>query len=256
MNAILHSGDMGDIIYSLPSIQRLGLKKIHINLGKRFNTLMSHQKSQVLRPLLEYLGFDTAITSYTGEIPSQYFDGDRFRYDGSNLISVHLMEAISNSYGIDDIDYREPWIPLYDKGVYDKDYIVIFRSPRYHNIEIDYNCLLSGVLPDSYKTVFLGIPYEHRSFIQHFYRLGPSSDIIYIPTGSLLDAYKIISGSSLCIGNQTGLFSIAEALKKPRILEASTYVPNCELKDPDEKIFYFKEANDYVGAKEHIEEYT
>ena len=62
----------------------------------------------------------------------------------------------------------------------------------------------------NYNIVFV------NEFNQHF-------DLEYCPTKDLLEAGKYIAGAKCVIGNQSGLFSLAECMKVPRILCSAEY---------------------------------
>lgn len=252
MEQIVHSGDVGDIIYSLPAISKLGLNTILLNIGKRVETYFNIKTATALAPLLSHLGFTTSITRFEGSIPPDIFDGDRFRYDGSNLSSIHLAEAITMSYGTE-VDLKNPWIPPSETPFKNGGYVAVCRSPRYHGVEIDYSTLFD-MIPSGYDIYFLGLPSEYRLFtksMNHF-SLNSNRSLKHVRTADFLQVYNVLSGADLVIGNQTGVFSIAEALKKPRILEVSEFVRNCKLKDPDDNIFYFYSSNDYEDCAEFI----
>jgi len=252
--AILHSGDIGDIIYSLPAIRELGIKDFILNCYNRLGTQMTEAKARFIFSFLEWYGFDVRLGYFRDLIPYGVFDGDRFRIDGSVLSTIHLGEAIAMSYlgisqGYASYLLSRRWLD-FDEDL--GDYIVIFRSPRYHNIYIDYSLLLNDLVPSGYKLYFLGLEWEYRSFLDMFPLLD--CHIEYYKVKDFLEAGKVIAGSRLVIGNQTGLFSLAEGMKKRRILEESTFVRNCHLSNPDLDIYYFFEAEDYEYCRKFIKE--
>ena len=94
--------------------------------------------------------------------------------------------------------------------------IVLFRSFRYRNDRLSWLSLRS--LRD--RLLFLGSPEEYGEFAGRVCRCD------YLPTRDFLEAARLIRGAALTIGNQTGLFAVAEALKVPRLLEISPGCPN------------------------------
>jgi hypothetical protein len=88
--------------------------------------------------------------------------------------------------------------------------VVIARSPRYHSTTFAWPRLLSHYRG---QCIFVGLPSEHAAFEQEFGRIP------YHPTHDLLELAQVIAGCEVFAGNQSCPFSIAEALKKPVILE-------------------------------------
>ena len=68
----------------------------------------------------------------------------------------------------------------------------------------------SDLDPDA---IFLGLPDEYEMMRRYHPTLK------YVPTSDFLKAAEIIAGCRLFVGNQSGLSSIAEGLKVPRLIE-------------------------------------
>jgi ADP-heptose:LPS heptosyltransferase len=65
--------------------------------------------------------------------------------------------------------------------------------------------------------VFIGLPNEYELFKSKYF------DLEYCPTKDLLEAAQYIAGAKGVIGNQSGLFSLTECIKVPRILLTAEY---------------------------------
>ena len=63
---------------------------------------------------------------------------------------------------------------------------------------------------------------EYEKFKREF-----NLNIRYHPTKTISDLASVIKGCRLFIGNQSFAFSLAEAMKVPRILEIHHHCPNC-----------------------------
>ena len=94
-----------------------------------------------------------------------------------------------------------------------KDKILLIYTERYVNITLDYNILKEI----KNNLVFIGLPHEYELFKQRYF------DLEYCPTKNLLEAAEIISGAKGVIGNQSGLYSLTECIKVPRILCSVEY---------------------------------
>ena len=95
-----------------------------------------------------------------------------------------------------------------------KDKISILRSHRYRNEHINYNFL------SNYKNlIFIGLHDEYLDLKKNIKNLE------FYDCKDFLEMAKIINSSKFFIGNLGFGFSIAEALKKPRLLEACPNFP-------------------------------
>jgi len=215
VTSFLHSGDLGDIIASLPTIRHLGGGEIH--LADRPWTKAVTPRVHLIAPLLEAQGYIIGVQS--GEQGAPTFDFSTFRTGGLPWgVSLGAIQAAWLGVNPEQIDWCAPWLTVTpDKTFTGK--VVIARSARYHNYTFPWRDVV-----DAYEDqiVFVGLPLEHADFCREFGR-----QVAFHPTKNLLEVAAAIKGSFLFIGNQSSPFNIAEGLKHPRILEACLWVPDC-----------------------------
>ena len=215
----VHSGDMGDIIYSLPVIKAKGVKKLILNTRLDWGVSFDYRKARAIQPLLESQGLEVIIQHGYNPIKVDLnLDNFRRYY---NLNTIHLTD-VYGVYFSEYIDHTKQFVSLDNIGEYEPEwrYIAINMTERYRNPLFDMAKLLKDI---NIKLVFLGMENEYLMTKARY----PELDIIYMPTRNLLEAAKIIDKSEIFIGNQSVLYSIAEGLKHPRILEVCPYCPNC-----------------------------
>jgi hypothetical protein len=96
--------------------------------------------------------------------------------------------------------------------------VIMHRSPRYHNRSFPWRKVL-----DQYrgKLGMVGSEEEHAEFCRVY------GYVPYVPTPSLRMLGEVIAGCKLFVGNQSTPYAIAEALKKPAVLEVCYWEPNC-----------------------------
>jgi len=99
---------------------------------------------------------------------------------------------------------------------------VFVRTHRYKSHDFPWNQMVDWF---GDRAVFLGLEIEYRDFVRDHPR---AAKVPRIRTDNLLQAAQIIDHAKLFVGNQTCLFAIAEALKKPRVLESFVTCRNCE----------------------------
>jgi len=111
-------------------------------------------------------------------------------------------------------DISQPWldVPSTDQS---KDYIILARSTRYRNDSLDFSFL------GEYKKVgFVGVKSEYVEMKSKIKGLE------YFEVADFLQLASIIRSAKLFIGNQSFPYSLAEAMKTPRLLEQCPWVPN------------------------------
>ena len=89
-----------------------------------------------------------------------------------------------------------------------KDKIALIFTERYQNVKMDIDCLKQ--FKD--KMIFFGLPREHNLFEKRHFKVD------YIPVNDALEFARYAKGCKCVVGNQSGLFSIAEEVKANRIL--------------------------------------
>ena len=211
-----HSGARGDIIYGLPTIRALGGGILHIKQDPACykSRPLCDKDIDWFKELLCTQNYIDDVKRWDTGLKVN-FNLDRFRDNYSDFISLaklHLMAF--NVY----TDLREPWIEpstMQPKHVAD---IVVNRSERYHG-PFDW-----GVLVDWQDScAFIGLEQEYKEFV----RITGLSRIKYSGECSYKELAETILGSKLFIGNQSFPFSLAEAMKHPRVLEVLPLAPNC-----------------------------
>jgi hypothetical protein len=101
--------------------------------------------------------------------------------------------------------------------------VVFIRTHRYKSHDFPWTEMVEWF---GDMAVFLGIEGEWRSFCKDHPRA--LNRVRWVPTEDLLQAAQIIDSADFVVSNQTALYGIAEALKKPRVLESYMPIRNCE----------------------------
>lgn len=224
-----HSGDLGDIIYSLPTVKALGGGVFYLGpdahpaMGPReamtparADLLIRLLKSQPYITAAEYRAsskpIDVNLNDFRDELVARQLDLQK----GFNLARVPLKH-----WGLPlDLDKR-PWLTVPACRVAP---VVVSRSPRYHSNEFNWTRILRTYVG---TVTFVGTRQEHAVFCK---------EVGYVPytiTEDLYDAARVIAGADLFIGNQSCPFAIAIGLGKRVILEDCPNVSNCLFDRPD-----------------------
>ena len=199
-----HSGDLGDIIYSLPAMKYFGGGNLYLVENGLSSTKydgsssgLDSKKIDIIKPLLETLSYIKNVEKFNFCKRDINIDFDLFRYKGNDR--KNLCEKILETFKVPLWYANEPWLQVAAKNKYP---VVINRTKRYRNNNLDYRIILNKFK----DAVFIGHAEEHADFQNTF------GDIPHVETPDLLDAAEIIAGSELFIGNQSACLAVAVGL--------------------------------------------
>jgi hypothetical protein len=233
MKSFKHSGDLGDIIYSLPTIKDLGGGILYLDLTngksdeyciKQGYTKFNKHSYDFIYPLLKNQNYINDIKIYENQSIDinlnkmrSYFVGEKSRTNYNCLVDLHRQ-----SFNLDFYDVNIPWISCGDPIKFDKK-IIISRSPRYQS-----NWAFFAGQKDffSKNAIFIGLKKEHE-----YFEWAVETKIDFIEVDNALTMAKIIYGSDIFIGNPTFSLSLAVGLPCKKIIQEfdkncpTTYFP-------------------------------
>lgn len=219
----IHSGDLGDIIYSLPTIKRMGGGTLWLADAKGVETAhgMTRERFNAIAPLLEAQPYITAVHHTLPpllDLPlHEVVNLNQFRFAGHNFCNTNLVDCHARTFirHCPDALKFEKWLDVQPRIV---SAVVIARSPRYHADRFPWRMVVEKY---GRHAVFVGTPAEHAAFVQAF------GDVPYCRTPNLLELARVIEGAYLFCGNQSCPLAIAEGLKQSIVLEECPACPNC-----------------------------
>lgn len=208
-----HSGARGDLIYALPAIKMLGGGKLYLSRKKDhfFGFPVDDEEMKGVSEFLKTQPYIDSVQDWDGQTVD--FDLDTFR----NLDPAFILLPVAYlmRFGVL-YDLTMPWI---DKVVeIPKAEIVVSRTDRYHS-PFDWGELAPWID----KAAFVGSKSEHEEFVRQ-----TGLQIRYEETKTWMELAGVIRGSKLFVGNQSFAYSLAEAMKHPRVLEVCSLCPNCD----------------------------
>ena len=238
--SFLHSGHLGDIINSLPLIKEISLNK-KCNLFIEVNKNMPSHTIDPNHPFGNYYLNESSVKKLLPLLSKQNYIKKVEIFNKQNIdIDLNLFRELPINFNIDSVrwyfhitgihgDLEKPY--LTNIGYHNlKDKIIIIRSKRRKNYLINYTFL------NKYKNVlFLGLADEYQDLKKEI----PNLD--FYDCKDFLEMTEIINSCKIFIGNLSFGYTLAEALKKPRMLESG---PNFPLVYPNGRNaydFYFQE---------------
>jgi len=230
-----HSGDLGDIVFSLPVMAEAGGGILYldpmggeeeplVNWGQYNRTKLNRTHIENIKPLLLEQDYISDVQLWRPNIEID-FNLDKFRKHvrHNNLTASHL-EAFGMLGKLDKWQ-SESWIKTPPKNLPKGKNIILARSCRYHS-----NFSFWEQLSDAYidSAVFVSHLKEFEYFLYTFPRY--KDRISHLNTDSISDLAAYIQGCELFIGNQGFPHAIAEAMKKNVINETYKTYPSCIFK--------------------------
>jgi hypothetical protein len=217
MATFKHSGDLGDIIFALPTVRALGGGVIYldpeggqssplVNINNKNRTKLTARTIVSLTPLLRQQPYVHQVCFWEGQPVNYDLDQFRLHIRFHNLSDSHL-QAFRLPFSQRDL----AWLTVADPIVIENRPLVISRSVRYqgnHTFWEDY-------LPKfKDRCVFVGFPKDHEIFEYTF-----GHKVLYYPTPDLLTLARVIAGCEQFFGNQGLPHALAEGMKKNLINE-------------------------------------
>mgnify|MGYP001395662868 CR=1 FL=1 len=222
--SFLHYGHLGDIINSLPVIKELSLTKkcnLFIEKDKKIpNHVISNdhpsggvflKESSInkLIPLLKQQSYLNRVEIFKDQIIDVDLNFFRELPLNFNIDSVRWYSHLTGCFP----NLSNNYLEVNENNKY-KNYIVIMRSLRRQNKELDFAFL------SAYKNlVFIGLKNEFNDLKNQVKNLE------YHDSKDFLELASIIKSSKFFIGNLSFGFAVAEALKVPRLLESGPNFP-------------------------------
>lgn len=187
MTNYLHSGATGDIIFSLPTIQRMGKGTVYI-------TEYDRQRAISISKLIEVQPYINAVV-VTNNTPADCINLNKFRdYAGhhSNLVEAHF-----KGQGLEvNQDWKGGWLTLPELPEYFhlSNYSVINRTTNYADQNFDWSKEVEYLLTISDKCYFVGYKDEFDLFQSLFNTKAEFYDCDFLQAAYLIKYANMFTG--------------------------------------------------------------
>lgn len=224
MKTYKHSGDLGDIIYSLPTIRGLGGGVLYLDPAGGASDLYIRRQCvdgrtrlvkdtiDFISPIIKAQPYIKDVKYWNGEDVTFNLDefrqkfGDMYkRSKTSNLADLHLEQ-----FKLPFSEVETPWLSVEGETKLDRK-IVIARSPR---VQGGFGWLNANKFHLRDHAIFVGLPKEHDFFEWTF-----GINIPYHKTDTVMDLAKVIKGSETFIGNSSFPLALAIGMGHPKIMQ-------------------------------------
>ncbi len=207
-----HSGDLGDIIFSLPTIRAAGGGDLFLNPHNL--TRLNFEFIWQLTPLLTQQEYIHDVTPWNGCDVDYDLDEFRDHIKFNNLADSHL-----HPFGFDFKERNEAWLEVADPIVLPDYPIIIARSCRYHGNYDWWKHILPKI-----KDCCMFVGYEKD---QEYFNYTFESKIPRYDTPDILTLARVIAGANQFVGNQGLPHALAEGFKKDLVNEVYWPYPGC-----------------------------
>ena len=218
----LHSGHLGDLIYSFPVIKELSKNHecyFYIQANKKMsspylkhpagNVFIDDRMLNLFLPLIKEQKFIHKVEKYNNQIID--IDLDIFRDLFVNILfnSPRWYFHITGRH----VDLSEPYLHVSPHEKI-KNKIIILRTFRGRSQFVNYKFL------ENYKNLtFIGMKNEYEDL------KNDVKNLEFYDCKDFLDMARVIKACKFFVGNKSVGYTIAEALKVPRILEQEPAFP-------------------------------
>lgn len=225
---IKHSGNLGDIIYSLNAMESASNLRddsviLFIELNKPITlhpsfkhplngVMMNEYMFKMAKPFFKKFDFIEDVLVYKNQKVD--YDFDRFREINFNLSGGNIKRWYIYAYPELQLYFHDKNIVKW--GTVGGNYVVLNRTERYNNPFIDYSILKTCTQP----IYFVGTNIEY----QLIKKVVP--DLKFFNCEDFLELAYFIADSTLFIGNQSMCFAIAEQIGATTLLEVAPQCPN------------------------------
>jgi hypothetical protein len=226
---VVHSGNIGDILYSIPFLLGILERKKYtgINFYLRLNTpaqysnkhplgnvLLNRAYADALLPLLKHQGYINEAVIYTHQRID--IDLDEFR-----KLPIYFQTGVIPRWyfwlGDAEYDLSRPWVFASPADNKYKDKVLVSRTHRHRSSIINYK-FMNAYAKD---IVFVGTEDEWKLF-----KVECPDCTEWVMFKTVLDMAKAYAACKFFVGNQGMPYTLAESMKINRLLEANAQAPN------------------------------
>ena len=221
------SGDLGDIIYALPTIRALKGGQLRIGPARDNSYYwvrepMTVERYRVLAPLLELQKSYLSKVVWSPDVDGWHChvdlnDSRRLHREPYYVIERNLVDVVARFFGCGPDLWRRRWLVVDTPNSVAR--FVFTRSPRYQNPDFPWKQIVEK---HGSQAVFMGVPSEHAAFVAQF---GPVS---YYPTEDFLELARVLAGAEWLVANQSAPLAVGEGLKMKVLHERFAESANCD----------------------------
>lgn len=244
-----HSGNAGDIIFSIPTINHLtsGERKAIVYIktakyvyGDQFtfvkDLLLLQEGIKEVHPFTPAGADDWNYFRWPGLTPDYDLDYARLQRQRG---MIHIVKRYFDQFGIVK-DHTRPFLAIDDEEIRHERFALIHLTPRWNGLQYDWARIYNEAKERHGKVYFTGFVSEHLDFTIRY------GEIEHLQTENLLELARLIRDAEAIYCNQNVALTIAQGLGKQYYLARNGMKTNCCLYTSNEYLFdggYFIAGN-------------
>ena len=203
-----HSGKIGDILYSIPTIRALGGGKLYLNIN---GPMLPQSSYDAVLPLLKTVPCIEEVEPYLGQDVTHDLDVPYYEARTNGDIRFkNLADIPLDYYQLDRKERNTAWIPPPAPKIIPGKPVIVNVHGRYLNKEIDWAPILN---PYRNQAIYVGLRFEEWApFVRYC-----GVPIPFYPTRNFYEIAQVMAGATLFIGSAGGVESVVEGLKMDKI---------------------------------------
>jgi hypothetical protein len=237
-----HSGNSGDIVFSIPTInhlaQRHGEQATVYIKALKYAEPYPDQYEFVRDLLIQQPGIKEVLPYTPPDDDWSYFkwkgikpdyDLDEARHQ-RNRGRIHIIKRYFDQFGINE-DHTKPFLKIDQINKRYEKYALIHLTERWNGYQYDWKRIYDEARERHSKVYFIGFECEYVDFHVRY------ADIEYVPTIDLLDMARLIRDCEALYCNQGVALTLAVGIGKKYYLARNGYKTNCCLYTENETLF-------------------
>jgi len=245
MKTFRHSGKIGDIIYSLPTIRELGGGIVYVpeNTGECTGLYTNVKDLLLQQPYIKEVREYPSGLPYGVLAPDINIDYDLDLARNQPLKGVvHIVKRYMDAFGVDYPGWKEPWLHVEIRNSFqnrwwniEDKYVLINYTGRHITNDqlkitsrVDWKKIIESIRAPKY---FIGTKkeWEHFCDITGIF-------MVWLESDDMLDVALLVKYAYCIYCNQSSILSIAQGLGNTYYLEPKPMKRNCLLFTPNENI--------------------
>jgi hypothetical protein len=233
-----HTGNAGDIVFSIPTINHLSpvlgetilyVKPLPYAYGNQWEFVKDLLLQNGIREVIPFIPPNDNWNYFQWQGLKFDYDLDTARYQRERG-RIHIIKRYFDTFGIRK-NHSVPFLKIDNYFKREENFALIHLTPRWNGLQYDWERIYDFAKKKHEKIYFIGFPSEHLDFTLKF------GEIEHLITETLLEVGRLVRDCEALYCNQGVVLTIAQGLGKEYYLVMNNNKTNCHLGTPNEHLF-------------------
>lgn len=225
------SGGLGDIVYAIPVMRKLGVTDVYVKENYYFPPYGNLYLA--IKTLLQQQGFNVHPTP-GGEQPGIFEPGLQIDFNLDESLNQrcrgtnHIIISYLNTFKLPHDGWQEPWLKIECKRLIEEDYTLIHLTDRWRKYSrVDWRKVLQSITGPVY---FTGFQHEWLDFCTKY------GDVKWYPTTDILQMAILIRDCKALYCNQSVSLATCQGVRKKYFCDFKPGKTNCRMFTDNENV--------------------